>query len=62
MSSKMGPVARLPGGDASTFRILARSLVRELNKRGYGLPHIVALANELIDLGCESSRSSRTPR
>ena len=45
---------RLPGSDAATFRILARSLVRELNKRGYAIHHIVTFANELIDLACDS--------
>jgi hypothetical protein len=61
MPSPAGPVTRLAAADATALRILARSLVREFGKRGYGLPHIVALANELIDLACETIRSNRPP-
>jgi hypothetical protein len=43
------------------LRIVARSMVRELEKQGYGLRHIVALAGELIGLACESVRSTRPP-
>jgi hypothetical protein len=44
----------------TAIRILARSLVRDLRERGYGLRHIIALANELIGLACESIRLDRT--
>jgi hypothetical protein len=56
-----GSAARLPGSDATAFRILARSLVRELNRRGYALHHIVTFANELIDLACDSGPSEPPP-
>lgn len=59
MSFPIGAATRLPGTDATALRILARSLVRELNKHGYSLHHTVVLANELIDLVCESIRSNR---
>ena len=49
-----GSGARLPGSDATAFRILARSLVRELSRRGYAVHHIVTFANELIDLACDA--------
>ncbi|HET7505178.1 MAG TPA: hypothetical protein VFK02_29370 [Kofleriaceae bacterium] len=48
--------------DVTALRILARSIVRELKTRGYGLRHIIALASELIGLVSESIRSSRAPR
>jgi len=54
--------ARKTATDATALRILARSLVRELQQRGYGLRHIISLANELIGLACETIRSSpKTP-
>jgi hypothetical protein len=56
-----GATARLPGSDATTFRILARSLVRELNRRGYAVHHIVTFANELIDLACDSDLGEPPP-
>jgi hypothetical protein len=59
MSSPASPATRLAAADTTALRILARTLVREFDKRGYGLPHIVALANELIDLACETVRSNR---
>jgi hypothetical protein len=62
MSSPIGPATHLPGTDATALRILARSLVRELSKRGYSSHHIIALVNELIDLVCESMRSNRDRR
>jgi hypothetical protein len=43
--------------DAPALRILARSIVRELKKQGYGLRHVIALANELIGIACDSIRS-----
>ncbi|HEY0987619.1 MAG TPA: hypothetical protein VGD80_11235 [Kofleriaceae bacterium] len=43
------------------LRIFATSIVRELNRQGYGLRHIVRLANELIDLACQSIRSNGSP-
>jgi hypothetical protein len=43
------------------LRILATSIVRELDRNGYGLRHIVRLAHELIDLACESIRSRSSP-
>jgi len=54
--------SRVRGTDATALRIFARSIVRELKQRGYGLPHIITLANELIGLACEGIRSDRTPR
>jgi hypothetical protein len=53
-----GPVS---GADGTAIRILARSVVSELRKQGYGPRHIIALTNELIDLACEAIRSDRTP-
>jgi hypothetical protein len=61
MSFPAGPVTRLTAADATALRIIARSLVREFGKRGYGPPHIVALVSELIDLACETIRSKRMP-
>jgi hypothetical protein len=55
------PTTRLPVSDPAALRILARSLVRELNKRGYGLHHVVGLAHELIDRACDSFRGTRGP-
>ena len=52
-----GSGARVTGADEVALRIVARSMVRELAKQGYGLRHIVALANELIDLTCEHLRA-----
>jgi len=49
---------RPPASNPAAFRILARSLVRELHKRGYGLHHVVGFADELIDLACDSFRGS----
>jgi hypothetical protein len=60
--SVTGAAARVPGSDAVAFRILARSLVRELNKRGYAHHHILTFASELIDLACDPTTSSRLPR
>jgi hypothetical protein len=62
MSSSTDRDARLPDMDATALRILARSIVRELTGRGYGLRHIIALANELIGLACDSIRSGAGPR
>jgi hypothetical protein len=53
------PAARVTGTDAAALRILARSIVRELNGRGYGLRHVIALAAELIGLACDFVRSNR---
>jgi hypothetical protein len=50
--------ARMTENDANAVRIVARSLVREFKSRGYGLRHIVTLANELIGLACETVRSN----
>ena len=50
---------RMNGTDVAALQILARSLVRELKTHGYGLRHIIALANELIGLACDSIRSDR---
>lgn len=63
MSSPSDPDAPGPvnGAEVTAIRILARSVVRELRKRGYGPRHIIALTNELIDLACESIRAGRTP-
>jgi hypothetical protein len=60
--SPIGPATHLRGTDATALRILARSLVRELGKRGYHRHHVIALANELIDLVCEAMRSNRDRR
>lgn len=49
-------------GHERAIRILARSIVRELRSRGYGLRHIILLAGELIDLASELIRSNRIPR
>jgi hypothetical protein len=38
----------------AALRTLARSLVRELHKRGYGVHHVVGLADELLDRACDS--------
>jgi hypothetical protein len=61
MSSITGPGAD-GSGDVSrrALRILARSLVRELKSRGYGLRHIVLLAGDLIDLASEWVRSNHS--
>jgi hypothetical protein len=56
-----GSASRLPGSDVTTFRILARSLVRELNRRGYAPHHIVTFANELVDLACDSDLGEPPP-
>jgi hypothetical protein len=57
----MSSPTRLSRADATALQILARSMVRELRARGYGLRHIVALASELIGLACESIRSEQKP-
>jgi hypothetical protein len=57
MSAPSDPDAPLTGMDAPALRILARSIVRELKKQGYGLRHVIALANELIGIACDSIRS-----
>lgn len=54
------PATRALGADATELRVLARSIVRELRQHGYHLHHIVGLATELIELTCESLRSSPT--
>jgi hypothetical protein len=59
MSSSTDPGARVSDADVRGVEILARSIVRELGSRGYGLRHIIALANELIGLTCEAIRSGR---
>lgn len=63
MSSPVDPDSPGPvhGADGAAIRILARSVVAELRKQGYGPRHIIALTNELIDLACEAIRSGRTP-
>ena len=44
----------------AALRILAFSMVRELNRQGYDDPrHIVTLASELIGLACESIHANR---
>lgn len=55
----MSSLARLSRAEATALQIFARSMVRELQARGYGLRHIVALANELIGLACDSIRADR---
>jgi hypothetical protein len=47
------------GGRDRALRILARSIVRELEVRGYAHRHIVALASELISLACDAMRTRR---
>jgi len=50
--------ARVTETDAVAVRIVARSLAREFKNRGYGLRHMVTLANELIGLACETVRTN----
>lgn len=60
MLPPIGPHLRSTGADVTALQIMARSIVRELRKNGYGLRHIVRLASELIGVACESIRSNRT--
>ena len=48
---------RLTDTDAAAVRIVARSLVREFQSRGYGARHLVSLATELIGLACDAIRN-----
>ena len=48
---------RISDTDAAAVRIVARSLVREFQSRGYGARHLVSLATELIGLACDAIRS-----
>lgn len=57
-----GSAAGVSGSDPTAFRILARSLVRELNRRGYADHHILTFANELIDLACDQDDAKPRPR
>src|SRR5262245_66230750 len=57
MSTLTTSSTRVTGTDVTALRILARTMVRELRQRGYGLRHVVTLATELIGLACESIRS-----
>jgi hypothetical protein len=44
---------------ARALRILAHTIVRELDHCGYSLCDIATLASELIGLGCALTRSRR---
>jgi hypothetical protein len=48
---------RISDTDAAAVRIVARSLVREFQSRGYGARHLVSLATELIGLACDAIRN-----
>jgi len=41
------------------LRILARSIVRQLDSSGYQLGDMATLASEIIGLGCELTRRSK---
>jgi hypothetical protein len=56
----LAPSSTLPvQGRERALRILAHSIVRELDSSGYKLCDIATLASEIIDLACEMSRSRR---
>jgi hypothetical protein len=51
----------MPDTDVDALRSLADTVIQEFKTSGYELRHVVALANELIGLACDSIRTDNSP-
>ena len=51
----------MPDPDVSALRSLADSVIQDFKTSGYELRHVVALANELLGIACDSIRTDSPP-